>query len=68
MLEPNSAPIEALSRLRAFRQSFNHGDVIDEECGLTADDLEAIIQFIGRDTYNVPAVAKPDINDQEADV
>lgn len=33
----------ALSRLRAFRQSWNDGDVIDEDSGLTADDLDVVL-------------------------
>lgn len=36
-------PVDALARLVRFRQSWNDGDVIDEESGLTADDLDAVI-------------------------
>jgi hypothetical protein len=32
-----------LARLRAFRSTFNSGDPVDEESGLMADDLTAII-------------------------
>lgn len=33
----------SLARLRAFRSTFNSGEPVDEESGLTADDLTAII-------------------------
>lgn len=36
----------ALDRLRQFRATFNEGEPVDEESGLTADDLTAIIQAV----------------------
>jgi hypothetical protein len=36
----------ALDRLRQFRATFNEGDVVDEESGLGADDLTAIINAV----------------------
>lgn len=33
----------AIARLRQFRATFNEGEPVDEESGLTADDLTAII-------------------------
>lgn len=34
----------AIERLRQFRMTFNEGEPVDEESGLTADDLTLIIQ------------------------
>ncbi|MBB4155294.1 hypothetical protein GGQ80_003214 [Sphingomonas jinjuensis] len=36
----------ALDHLRRFRATFNAGDHVDEESGLTADDLDAILAAI----------------------
>jgi hypothetical protein len=36
----------ALDRLRLFRATFNEGDTVDEESGLGADDLTAIINAV----------------------
>jgi len=36
----------ALDRLRQFRATFNEGDVVDDESGLGADDLTAIIDAV----------------------
>jgi hypothetical protein len=33
----------AIARLRLFRQSWNEGDLIDEESGLTAGDLDEVL-------------------------
>lgn len=37
---------DALARLAAFRATWNPGDAIDEESGLTADDLDVVIAFV----------------------
>lgn len=34
----------ALDRLAAFRASWNPGDLICDECGLTADDLDILLE------------------------
>jgi hypothetical protein len=36
----------ALDRLRQFRATFDEGDTVDEESGLSADDLTAIINAV----------------------
>jgi len=36
----------ALDHLRRFRSTFNAGEPVDEESGLTADDLTTIIQAV----------------------
>lgn len=36
----------AIAHLRRFRTTFNAGDSVDEESGLTADDLDAILAAI----------------------
>lgn len=36
-------PMSALDRIRAFRATLNDGDLIDEESGMTADDLDRMI-------------------------
>ncbi|MEG3165522.1 hypothetical protein U1701_13045 [Sphingomonas sp. PB2P19] len=36
---------DAVARLKALRATWNHGETIDEESGLTADDLDALISF-----------------------
>jgi hypothetical protein len=35
-----------LEHLRRFRATFNAGEPVDEESGLTADDLTAIIEAV----------------------
>lgn len=45
----------ALDRLRQFRATFNDGEPVDEESGLTADDLTAIIQAV--EAFGEDAVA-----------
>jgi hypothetical protein len=42
-MDDNAALVLSVSRLNAFRQSWNAGDVICDECGLTADDLDRIL-------------------------
>ena len=37
---------DAVARLKAFRSTWNQGDVIDEESGVTADDLDVILSFV----------------------
>jgi hypothetical protein len=45
-------PLEAaLERLRDFRATFNDGDAVDEESGLTAADLSAIISAVEIHTW-----------------
>ena len=36
---------DAFRRLAAFRSTWNDGDAIDQESGLTADDLDIVIAF-----------------------
>lgn len=36
----------SLDRLRQFRATFNEGEQVDEESGLMADDLSAIIRAV----------------------
>lgn len=36
----------AAAHLKAFRATFNEGDDVDEEAGLTADDLTTIINAV----------------------
>jgi hypothetical protein len=36
----------ALDRLRQFRATFNEGEQVDEESGLMAEDLSAIIRAV----------------------
>lgn len=50
-------PDTPLARLKEFAHSWNSGDTIDEESGLTRDDLDAIIAEIER----------PDSSDEIAD-
>ena len=37
---------EAVARLKAFRATWNAGEAIDEESGLTADDIDTILSFV----------------------
>jgi hypothetical protein len=37
---------DALARLKAFRSTWNPGETIDEESGLTADDIDTLISFV----------------------
>lgn len=37
---------DAVARLKAFRSTWNPGDVIDEETALTADDIDTILSFV----------------------
>lgn len=37
---------DAIVRLKAFRSTWNPGDVIDEESCLTADDLDTVLSFV----------------------
>lgn len=46
----------ALDRLRAFRQTFNNGEPVDEESGLMADDLSTIIEAV--EAFGEDAVAQ----------
>ena len=36
-------PRKSIARLKAFRSTWNEGDQIDEQSGLTADDLDTVI-------------------------
>ena len=45
---------EALNHLHAFAATFNSGDYVDEESGLTADDLNVTVQVLEK----VHAIAK----------
>ncbi len=38
--------VTALDHLRRFRATFNAGEPVDEESGLTADDLTTIINVV----------------------
>lgn len=44
----------AISHLRCFRATFNRGDLVDEESGLTADDIDVIF-----DAVRLPADLAP---------
>jgi hypothetical protein len=37
---------DAVARLKAFRLTWNEGDQIDDESGLTADDVDTILSFV----------------------
>jgi hypothetical protein len=37
---------DALARLKAFRTTWNRGETIDEESGLTADDIDVVTSFV----------------------
>jgi hypothetical protein len=37
---------DAVARLKAFREPWNSGDVIDEQPGVTADDIDTILNFV----------------------
>jgi hypothetical protein len=37
---------DAVTRLKAFLAGWNPGDVIDEDSGMTADDLGVILAFV----------------------
>jgi hypothetical protein len=37
---------DAIARLKAFRATWNHGDTIDEESRLTANDLDVVTSFV----------------------
>jgi hypothetical protein len=37
---------DALARLKAFRATWNAGDVIDEASGLTANDIDVVASFV----------------------
>jgi hypothetical protein len=37
---------DAVARVKAFRAFWNPGDVIDEQSGMTADDLDTILSFV----------------------
>lgn len=58
-------PADAAARLRAFRTSWNDDDVIDDESGLTAADLDAILTRIEamKDTVSIRQI---DLNDPRA--
>lgn len=51
---------DALAHLRAFRATFNDGDQVDEESGLTAADLDEAIKAL-----QFPRIPVYDINDKE---
>ena len=48
---------EALAHLRAFRDSFDAGDVIDEQSCLSADDLTWLIEALEAVEDGMPASA-----------
>jgi hypothetical protein len=37
---------DAVARLKAFRASWNAGDIIDEQSNLTSDDIDTILSFV----------------------
>jgi hypothetical protein len=37
---------DAVARVKAFLASWNPGDVIDEQSGMTTDDLDTILSFV----------------------
>jgi hypothetical protein len=37
---------DAVARVKAFLSTWDPGDVIDEESGMTADDLGVILSFV----------------------
>jgi hypothetical protein len=37
---------DAVARVKAFLARWNPGDVIDEESGMTADDLGVLLAFV----------------------
>jgi hypothetical protein len=39
---------EALNRLHAFAATFNSGDYVDEESGLTTDDMNLMLTMLER--------------------
>lgn len=39
-------PNDAVARVKAFRASWNPGNVNDEESGLAAADLDVILSFV----------------------
>lgn len=45
----------ALAHLKTFRATFNAGDAVDEESGLTADDLTVLIEAV--EAFSEDAVA-----------
>jgi hypothetical protein len=49
----------ALEHLRRFRATFNDGDDVDEESGLTAEDLDVII----RHNEGLVSIQTIDLND-----
>jgi hypothetical protein len=38
---------DAIAGLERFGATWNPGAVIDEESGLTADDVDAVVDFVG---------------------
>jgi hypothetical protein len=37
---------DAVARVKAFLASWNPGDVIDDQSGMTTDDLDTILSFV----------------------
>ncbi|WP_158637998.1 hypothetical protein [Sphingomonas ginsenosidivorax] len=37
---------DALARLKAFRATWNPGETINDESGLTADDIDVVTSFV----------------------
>lgn len=37
---------DAVARLKAFRSTWSEGNQIDDESGLTADNVDAIVSFV----------------------
>ena len=50
---------EALNHLHAFAATFNSGDYVDEESGLTADDLNVTVQVLEKVHAIAKAAPKP---------
>jgi hypothetical protein len=43
---------DALARIKAFRATWNAGDVIDEGSGLTANDIDVLASFV-TETFSI---------------
>jgi hypothetical protein len=49
---------EALNHLHAFAATFNAGDYVDEESGLTADDMNLMLTMLERVHANAKGAPK----------
>ncbi len=52
--------LTALDRLGSFRDGWREGDVIDEKSGLTADDIDLILDRAQRNGTMQASSARPD--------